>query len=191
MARVNVENARALYPSCDMGIEAWVEFFSSPAGPTAMGRIIYDIYDEVKSQEEKAGGLKRIGRRPARSAVPLEKIMGEIFPEEFGNEPFVEVLRKEMRINNLSQGQFAYKIPCTQSHLSRVLSGERPLNLEFIERAAKVLNLRPWRFPEWRALYMGQLVTEVLLASPNVGTTVLRNTRRARARHDGALDALV
>lgn len=185
MARVNIENARRLYPSCSMGVEEWAAFFATPGGEAAFGKIIYDCVDEVKSQEEKNAGLKRIGRRPAREAMRYQEVMDLIFPQEFDNEPFREVLKKEIKNRGLSQGQFAYKIPCNQSHLSRIISGEKALTIDFIERCAKVLNLRPWRFPEWRAMYLGQLVQEVLLESPHLSITLLKNTRKARARHEG------
>jgi hypothetical protein len=52
-----------------------------------MGRIIYDIYDELMSREEREHGKRRIGRRPARSARPLADLMAVVRPEEFTNEP--------------------------------------------------------------------------------------------------------
>jgi transcriptional regulator with XRE-family HTH domain len=186
MARVNVENARALYPSCDMGVAEWAAFFATPGGESAFAKIIYDIIDEVKSQEEKAGGLKRIGRRPARAAMRYQEVMDLVFPAEFDNEPFREVLKREMRARGMTQGQFAYKIPVDRAHLSRILSGDKSLNIDFIERASKVLGWKPWRFPEWRAMYFGQLIEEVLLEAPHLGTVLLKNTRRARARYEGA-----
>lgn len=185
MARVNVENARRLYPSCNMGVAEWAAFFATPGGEQAFAKILYDIIDEVKSQEEKNAGLKRIGRRPARSAMRYQEVMDLIFPAEFDNEPFREVLKREIRARGLTQGQFAYKIPVDKAHLSRILSGEKNLSIEFIERCSKVLNWRPWRFPEWRAMYFGQLVQEVLLDAPHLGTLLFKNTRKARAAHEG------
>ena len=46
-------------------------------------------------------GLKRIGRRPQRSAITYRKIMDLIFPQEFDNEPFREALKREMKQRGL------------------------------------------------------------------------------------------
>lgn len=185
MSRVNVENARRLYPSCEMGVTEWAAFFATPGGEQAFAKILYDIIDEVKSQEEKAAGLKRIGRRPARSAMRYQEVMDLIFPQEFDNEPFREVLKREIKLRGMTHGQFAYKIPVERSHVTRIINGQKGLNIEFIEKTAKVLGWKPWRFPEWRAMYFGQLVQEVLLESPNLGTLLFKNTRKTRAKFEG------
>lgn len=182
MARVNVEAARALYPSCDMGVEQWTAFFDTPAGLQAFGKITYDIYDELKSQEEKNAGLRRIGRRPQRSAVPLDEIMGIIYPEEFSNEPLRERIRPYIK----NQRAFAKRANIHQSTLSRILTGDmNDLSIEMMESIARACNLRPWVFPEWRAVYVGQLITEVMLMAPHMGIRVVKGLRERRAKHEG------
>lgn len=182
MPRINVEAARELYPSCSMGVAEWNAFFQTPAGEQAFGRIVYDIYDELKSQEERNAGNRRIGRRPQRSAIPLDEVYGIIFPTEFDNQP----MREQMRPHVKNQRAFAKRANIGQSQLSRILSGHTTeLSIEMMESIARACNVRPWRFPEWRAAYIGQLVQETMLASPHLGTRVLKGLRSRRARHEG------
>lgn len=181
MARADLEGAKALYPSCEMGVDAWLQFFGSPPGLQAMGKILYDIYDEVMSTEERNAGMRRIGRRPGRAAVPLEEVMGIVLPQEFTNDPLPSALAQLLR--GRSQRQFAYKVPCSQSHLSRILSGERVPDLDQLERIAQAAGVRPWYFPEWRAQYVSALVTEVLSDNPHISVTALKTLRESRRGH--------
>ncbi len=187
MARIEIERAKRLYPSCEMGVAEWAAFFHTPAGLQSFGRIVYDIYDEVKSQEERNAGLRRIGRRPGRSAIPLDEIMRMIFPHEFDNRPLNEQIRPHVR----SQRQFAAKVPIAQSNLSKILNGnyDRRMSISLMERLAAACNLRPWSFPEWRAAYISALVQEVLLEAPHLGIGLIRNLRDTRARHEGVESA--
>jgi transcriptional regulator with XRE-family HTH domain len=183
MAKADLEKARELYPSCNMGIEEWTSFFGTAAGLRAMGRIIYDIFDEIMSREEREQGKRRIGRRPAREAVSLAKVMAVVKPEEFTNEPLPEALRKLLR--GRSQRQFCRKVPISQPYLSRLLSGERSgVDLDMLERLAAAAGVHPWHFPEWRALYVGELITEVMRTAPHVGITVLRSLRTSRREYE-------
>lgn len=181
MARADLEGAKALYPSCEMGADAWIAFFNSPAGLTALGKVLYDIYDEVMSAEERNAGIRRIGRRPGRKAVPLDEVMGIVLPQEFTNDPLPVALGRLLR--GRSQRQFAYKVPCSQSHLSRILSGERMPDLDQLERIAEAAGVRPWFFPEWRAQYVSGLVTEVLAENPHLSISALKTIRESRRSH--------
>lgn len=183
MAKIDLEKARSLYPSCNMGLEEWNAFFGSAAGLRAMGRILYDIFDEVHSREERENGKRRIGRRPAREAVSLAEVMAVVRPDEFSNEPLNIALRKLIR--GRSQRQFARKVPISQAYLSRLLKGERVgVDLEMLERLAAAGDVHPWHFLEWRAMYVGSLITEVMRQSPNVGITVLRSLRTHRRSYE-------
>lgn len=161
-----------------MGVDEWVTFFNSPAGTGAMGKIVYDIYDEVKSAEERNAGLRRIGRRPGRSAVPLDEVMAVVLPTEFTNDPLPLALSR--LIVGKSQRQFARRVPITQSHLCRLLSGERVPNLEQLERLAEAAGVQPWYFMEWRAQYISTLMGEVMAQSPHLSITALRVMRDGR-----------
>jgi len=178
VVRADLESAKSLYPACGMGVDEWVTFFNSPAGLGAMGKILYDIYDEVRSAEERNAGLRRIGRRPGRSAVPLSEVMEVVLPQEFTNDPLTVSLAR--LIGHRSQRQFARKVPITQSHLCRVLSGERQPNLTQLERIAEAAGVRPWYFPEWRAQYISALLSEVLVESPHLSISALRAMRDGR-----------
>jgi transcriptional regulator with XRE-family HTH domain len=178
MARADLEGARALYPSCSMGMGEWVTFFDSPPGLQALGRILYDIYDEVKSAEERKAGLRRIGRRPARAAVSLDDVMNVVLPTEFSNEPLHVALTQ--LIAGRSQRQFARKVPISQPHLSRILSGERVPGLEQLEQIAAAAGVQPWYFAEWRAKYIGDLITEALTRAPHLSIAALRSLRDGR-----------
>ncbi len=178
MVRADLEAAKRLYPSCDMGVDEWVTFFNSPAGLDAMGKILYDIFDEVRSAEERNAGLRRIGRRPGRSAVPLDEVMSVVLPQEFNHDPLPVALARLMQ--GRSQQQFGQRIPMSQSHLSRVLSGERLPTLEQLERIAAVAGVQPWYFVEWRAMYIAQLMNEVFTESPHLSISALRAMRDGR-----------
>lgn len=180
MAKADLERAKALYPSCAMGMEEWTGFFGTGPGLRAMGRILYDVYDELMSKEEREKGVRRIGRRPARSAVSLSELMAVVKPEEFSNEPFPVALKRLLR--GRSQRVFARKVPIDQSYLSRLIAGERPPDLELLENIATAASVPPWHFPEWRAMYLGQLITEVLVESPHLGITAIKGVRTTRAR---------
>lgn len=186
MAKADLERARSLYPSCEMGVDDWLTFFGTAAGLHAMGRIFYDIFDEVMSREEREQGKRRIGRRPAREAVSLAKVMAVVKPEEFSNEPLNIALGRLLR--GRSQRQFCRKVPIDQSYLSRLLSGDRrPTDLDLLERLATAADVHPWHFVEWRAGYMGALIAEVMTQSPNVGITALRTLRTHRAKYEAGL----
>lgn len=181
MPKADLDRARELYPSCDMGVERWIDFFGTAAGLHAMGRIFYDIYDEVMSREEREQGKRRIGRRPARDAVSLAAVMAVVKPEEFSNEPLAVALARLLR--GRSQRQFCRKVPIDQSYLSRLLTGDRtPTDLDLLQRLAAAADVHPWHFVEWRAGFVGQLLTEVMVQSPHVGINVLKSLRLAR--HD-------
>jgi transcriptional regulator with XRE-family HTH domain len=188
MAKADLERARALYPSCGMGLDDWMAFFGSAAGLRAMGRIIYDVYDEVLSIEERENGKRRIGRRPAREAVSLAKVMAVVRPEEFTNDPLPVALRKLLR--GRPQREFARKVPIAQPYLNRILAGQHaPYDLDLLESLAAAADVHPWHFPEWRAQYIGQLITTVLRDNPHMGITALRGLRNYRRACDEAAPA--
>jgi hypothetical protein len=186
MAKVDLSRARELYPSCQMGAAEWNAFFNTSDGLRSVGRIIYDIFDEVKSQQERAAGIRRVGRRPARSAVNLEDVLTTILPPDFNNEPLPVVLPK--LIGKRSHADVAAAANLSRSHITHLVRGRTP-TLEALEGLAQALGVQPWFFVEWRALYIGQLMTEVLIASPHLGTTVLKDMRSGRLRHDQAVRA--
>ena len=178
MAKADFEKAKILYPSTQMGEKEWVAFFNTPAGFAAMGAIIGDMYDEVKAEEEKEAGVKRMGRRPSRTAS-LAEVWETVFPAPYSMDPFPETLHK--LLNGRSQRAFARKIPCNQSTLSRLLSGEWSPDITMLERIADAAKVSPAYFVEYRALFVGQLITTVLIKAPNLGITHLSRVNTGRA----------
>lgn len=178
MPRVDLESAKALYPSCQMGVDQWVEFFGSPRGLNAMGSILYDIWDEIQSAEEYRRGKRRIGRRPRREATSLQEIFSTIFPEEFTLEPLTVTLPR--LLNGKKKGEFAAAIPIDAGHFSRILHGQVTPSLDVIERIAVVAGVQPWYFPEWRTQYIAELMTQVMTESPHLSITAIKNLRHLR-----------
>ena len=52
--------------------------------------------------------------------------------------------------------------------------------MEQLERIANAAGVRPWFFPEWRALYISALMGEVMADSPHLSITALRAMRDGR-----------
>jgi transcriptional regulator with XRE-family HTH domain len=188
MAKADLEKAKQLYPSTQMGEKEWIAFFDTPAGFAAMGAIIGDIFDEVKAEEEKEAGVKRMGRRPSRTAS-LTEVWATVFPAPYSMDPFPETLAK--LLNGRSQRAFAKRIPCNQSTLSRLLSGEWNPDITMLERIAEAARVSPAYFVEYRALFIGQVITKVLISSPNLGVTQMRLLRGARSEWDASREPLL
>ena len=176
MAKANFEKAKELYPSTGMTDKEWLTVFD--ANPDIMWHIIGDMYDIVLAEEERERGIRSMGRRPARKGVSLEQLYAVVFPPTYSQEPFPKAFAN--LIKGKSQRQFAMKIPCNQSTLSRLLAGQVQPDLLMLERIAAAAKVNPHYFAEWRAMYLGQLITEVLLRRPNMSIQALRNVRHAR-----------
>lgn len=182
MAKADFEKAKAQFPSTQLGEEAWLAFFTTPEGHHAFGRILGDIYDQVKTDEEKARGIRTMGRRPARKATSLQDVYATIFPPVHSLEPFPDALRK--LLNGRSQRQFAGKIPIDQATLSKFMSGDRKPSMQMLERIAAAAGVKPNYFVEYRALYVSALVEQVLTAHPNIGIGVHRDVTMARRKFE-------
>lgn len=176
MAKADFSKAKELFPSTQMNEAQWLTVFDS--NPDIMWHIIGDIYDIVKAEEEKERGIRSMGRRPARKSVSLEKLYATVFPPTYSNDPFPEALKS--LIVGKSQRQFAMKVPCNQSTLSRMLSGQIDPDLVMLERVAAAAKVSPHYFMEWRAQYLGQLITRILLERPHMSITALRSVRHGR-----------
>ena len=176
MAKANFEKAKEMYPSTAMNEAQWLEVFDR--NPDIMWTIIGDIYDVVKAEEDREKGIRSMGRRPARKGVSLEQLYATIFPPTYSQDPFPVALKH--LIGDRSQRQFAMKIPCNQSTLSRMLAGQMNPDLTMLERIAAAGKVNPHYFVEWRAMYLGQLLTRVFTDRPNMSITALRNVRHGR-----------
>lgn len=136
--------------------------------PDVMIRIIRDLAKVMQSGDRTG----RTGRRPSPKAVSFDKLWGMLFPERFTNEPFNVALAEVME--GQSQHKFASKIPIAQPHLSRLLSGKQVPTIEVMEGAARAADISPSYFAEWRAMKLGQLLTDVLLEDPDRSTELVK-----------------
>ena len=175
MGRANLERAVELFPSCNMGKEGWLAFFQSAEGEAAVGKLIYDIYDEVLAAEERHAGTHKMGRRAKRDAVSLDEVFGVVFPAQYNNEPITKVLRSLMA--GQTQRAFAAKVPVSESLLSKVLSGDFAPGLDLLHDIADAAGVKPWFFPEWRAQFLGQLVVDTLMEKPHMSIGPVKKLR--------------
>lgn len=146
----------------------------------ALYRIIADAYDIALRDEEQARGVVRSGRRPKPPQVPLEQVYAAVFPQQYSMDPFRDALVKVM--DGRSQRAFAADVPCHQATLSRLLSGELLPDTVMMERIAAAAGVQPWFFLEWRAQFVGRVVTDALLANPNLSVNAIRGLRAMAGR---------
>jgi hypothetical protein len=140
--------------------------------PTITYQLVEDIYDEVKTQQEKDQGKVHIGRRPRRTAASMDEVWDTILPQQYSMDPFPEALAK--LLNGQSQRAFSRKVPCHQTTLSRLMAGKLEPDLTMLENIARAARVTPAFFVEWRAMYVGGLVTRVLMERPNMSVTALQ-----------------
>lgn len=181
IAKADFDKAKGLYPSTTMGEAGWMAFFDTSAGAHAMGRILGDIYDAVKAEEEKEAGIHRMGRRPRRDGS-LADVYATVFPAPYTMDPFPEAMVK--LLNGRSQRQFAPKVPVHQTTMSRLMSGTLVPDMQMLERIAIAAKVAPSFFVEYRAMFVGQLLTRVLTERPNMGVRAYREVRAGRPGFD-------
>lgn len=175
MPKADFEKAKAKYPSTQMGEEQWLQFFDSSEGAHAMGRILGDIFDFVKAEEEREAGVHRMGRRPRRDGS-LQDVYNTVFPQAYAMDPFREAMEK--LLNGRSRRSFAPKVPMTQTMFNRLLRGDFEPDMQMLEAIASAAKVHPSFFLEWRAMYVSQQIERVLRARPNVGVKAYRGIRR-------------
>ena len=145
--------------------------------PKILWGLVADIVKAAKAGE----GEKRTGRRPAATVGSLDELYDVLFPPAYTTRPFPEALNKALSIANLTQRQMAEGIGCDQATISRLISGRSEPRVETIESIARVLNVRPTYFAEYRAMKLGQVVTTVLLANPALSAESVRSLIGATA----------
>lgn len=170
MVKANFARAKELYP----GGPDWVTFFETADGFKSFGRLIGDIYQKAKIEEDRENGIRRLGRKP-RVATSLDEVMATVFPEQFSNDPFPVAF--EHLLNGRSQRQFAMRCGVNQSTLSRFLAGVSKPDLYTMARVAEAAKVPPSYFVEWRALYVGTLFTKILIEYPHLGIAAIKKLR--------------
>jgi DNA-binding Xre family transcriptional regulator len=138
--------------------------------PKVLWGLVADVVKAAKAGE----GEKRTGRRPAVSIGSLDELYDVIFPTQFVTATFGAALTRLLAERSLSQHAFAKKSGMNQATVSRLVSGRTPPTVEHMEYLSHFLNVRPTYFAEYRALKLGQLVTDYLLANPAASAEAVR-----------------
>lgn len=138
--------------------------------PKILWGLVADIVKAAKAGE----GEKRTGRRPAATVGSLDELYDVLFPPAYTTRPFAEALNVALVIAGHTQRSFATSAGFNQATVSRLVSGKLLPSVEMIERIAYVLNVRPTYFAEYRAMKLGQVVTDVLLANPTLSAESVR-----------------
>src|SRR4051794_25089542 len=159
-----------------MGEREWLAFFDTPDGTRAMGRILGDIFREVRAQEDKIAGKTKMGRRP-RPDGTLDEVMDTVFPAQYSMDPFPLSLVKLMA--GRSTRAFAPRIPCNQSTLVRLLNGQLKPDIAMLVRIATAAKVQPHYFVEYRAMAISQMVEAALTEYPHQGISAYKAMRQS------------
>lgn len=180
MAKADLERAHLLHPSIAMGEPEWMDFFDGREGRRAMGRILYDIYDQIKEDEEREAGRRRVGRRPGREPVPLDEVFKTIFLAPPSLEVFHVALRELM--GTMSMRALAKRIGMSSGNFSYYTNGKLKPDLYLMEKIALVLKVHPSYFIEWRAQYVAEMIRRVYMTDPKLSITAYKAIRLGNKR---------
>ena len=176
MAKADFDGAKNRFPvSTAFGEADWVAVFDS--NPDVMWKILGDVYNVIRDQQERESGSRKMGRRPVRAAGSIDELLATVIPPQFTQDPFPVAFKA--LIGTRSQRQFAVKIPCDQSLVSRLLSGDVTPDLGMLERIAAAAKVPPHYFAEYRAAVVAQAVHDILTQRPNVSITAFKQLRGA------------
>lgn len=146
----------------------WEQLLTS--NPQVLWGIVADVVKAVKAGE----GERKTGRRPAASVGSLNELYEVLFPVQYTEAAFPEAFNQLMRAASFSQVTFAAHVGFNQATVSRLVAGKTPPTVEMIERISFALDVRPTYFREYRALKLGRVVTDVLLAHPGMSAEAVR-----------------
>lgn len=179
MGKANWDRVRELYPWMSSGAEAWTDRME--ANPDILARLLADMYDLVKTEEEKAQGIVRRGRRPNRPPESEQEFWATVLPPTFAYEPFGPALQGLMERLGVSQRALAKKAPVTQAQISRMINGISEPDMQTMQTIAKALRVGPWYFVEWRAMYFSQMVEAALIGRPDLGIAMVKRWKEVVA----------
>lgn len=145
------------------------------AHPKVLWGLIADVVKAVKAAE----GEKRTGRRPAASVADLDELYEVLFPPAFSTTPFQQAFASLLA--GRAQADFAAQVGFNQATVSRLLSGRSKPTVEMMERIAYALGIKPTHFAEYRALKIGQVVSDVLMSHPEMSAGCVHNLIGVRA----------
>lgn len=153
-------------PGANDALDEWQNLLAE--NPKVLWGLVADVVKAVKAGE----GERKTGRRPAVSVSSLDELYEVLFPPTYESAAFPTAF--SIALGDRSQRRFAEEVGFNQATVSRLLSGKTPPTIEMIERIAYTLNVRPTYFLEYRAMKLGQVVTDVLLANPHLSIDVVR-----------------
>ena len=153
-------------PGAQSDLDEWEALLAS--NPKVLWGLVADVVKAVKAGE----GERKTGRRPAVSVASIDELYEVLFPPAYDQAPFPQAFATAL--GSRSQRAFAQHVGFNQATVSRLLTGKTPPTVEMIERIAHALNVRPTYFHEYRALKIGQVVTDVLLANPLMSADAVR-----------------
>lgn len=142
--------------------------------PKVLWGLIADIVKAVRAGE----GERKTGRRPAATVADLDELYQLLFPACFESRPFPQAFARAL--GERSQRKFAREAGFNQATVSRLISGRSQPTPELIERIAFVLGIQPTYFVEYRALKLGQILTDALISQPGVSAQAVRTLMGAR-----------
>ena len=135
--------------------------------PEALWGLVADVVKAAKAQ-----GSGKTGRRPAASVGSLDELYEVLFPTQYSVKPFCDTFAH--LLGERSQRAFAGRVGFNQATVSRLLAGKTQPTPQIIERIASAFDVKPTYFAEYRALKLGEVVTDVLLANPDLSAETLR-----------------
>lgn len=167
----NFDTSRSLYPAIDDGPDKWAEVLS--ARPDVMWQMIADIVKVAKSSQSTG----RSGRRPAIAGMSIDELWNTLYPVRFSLDPYPEALA--VLISSSSQREYAARVPCSQPTLSRLLTGRQTPDLAMLAALARAGGAPAAYFVEYRAGRLAEIVSEVLVANPQLSAQMFKQFAKA------------
>jgi hypothetical protein len=138
--------------------------------------ISYKIVSDIVKCVQSADTPNRTGRRPSPEAMSFDELMQTLFPEKFSTQPFNVACRS--LVGAKTQQEFADAANLSQSHLCRLLSGERTPDQKTMEAIARAAGVSPSYFIEYRATALAEALTDFLIQQPQESLSAIKTMVR-------------
>jgi len=142
-------------------------------------KVLWGLVADIVKAAKAGQGERRTGRRPAVSVGSIDELYEVLFPKVYVTDPFPKAFAAAL--GRRSQRDFAEDVGYNQATVSRLLSGKIPPTCECMERVAYALKVPATYFLEYRAMKLGQVLTNVLLDNPAVSVEAVRRLARVSA----------
>lgn len=162
------------YAEAVQRVDEWKRVMSDE--PDIMISLVQDVLKILQSQDE----TERVGRRRSAEVMGYDELWAELFPSRYSTDPLPVALRA--LIAPLTQGQFSRKVPCNQSTLSWLTTGQRNATPEMMESLARAGGVTPAYFVEWRAWRLSALLTDAFVADPTATMKMAKSLSLAASR---------